>query len=126
MKKFLISIMMLISQLSFAGVAELTQDNYASEITQNMKNGRAMVIAFYADWCGYCKEMAPVYTEVERRLGSKATFVKVNVEKIPELSRDISGIPTIIVVKEMGQNVKPIVGLKTADQLQKEIEAQLK
>lgn len=58
-----------------------------------------VLVDFYADWCGPCKQMAPWVDEVARRYEGRALVAKLNTDHAPEISRQfgIRGIPTTIV-----------------------------
>lgn len=60
------------------------------------------LIDFYADWCGPCKIMEPVITEVEKELSGKVKITKVNVDQNQEIASKygVMSIPTYIVLKD--------------------------
>jgi thioredoxin 1 len=60
------------------------------------------LIDFYADWCGPCKIMAPVFDEIEGDYQGKIEFQKVDVEAEAELASkfNIMSIPTFVAVKD--------------------------
>jgi thioredoxin 1 len=125
MKKLLIALLMIASQLAFAAT-ELTAENYEALLTKSINSGRPAVIKFYADWCGPCQLMKPVYEAVEKDLAGKADFYTINVEGTNPLARVVNSIPTIVVLKSKGQQVEPIVGYMDKDQLEKAILERMK
>jgi len=56
------------------------------------------LVDFWADWCGPCKMMAPVFAEANRKLRPRVRFAKVNTEQETDISRKygIRSIPTMI------------------------------
>lgn len=60
-----------------------------------------MVVDFWADWCGPCKMMAPVFAQVTTQLEPEFRFAKINTDQQPELSArfNIRSIPTLIVFR---------------------------
>ena len=79
----------------------------------------AVVVDFWAEWCGPCKMLAPVFEAVAAKLDGKATFVKANVDEARDLATDfnVAAIPTIVVVKD-GAEVARKVGYVNEVQLE--------
>ena len=78
-----------------------------------------VLVDFYADWCGPCKQMAPAVDEMARRHEGRALIAKLNTDHAPQVSQDfgIRGIPTSIVFrlgKESARQVGavPLAGLE--------------
>src|SRR5688500_14718073 len=61
-----------------------------------------VLVDFYADWCGPCKAMAPVLSDVAKAVDGKARVVKINIDTNQDASRayGITGVPTFIVFKK--------------------------
>lgn len=85
------------------------------------------LIDFYADWCGPCIAMKPVFEEVEKQYEGKVTFKKVNVDSDPSEAQKygIMSIPTFVIVKD-GKEVDRRMGAMPKDQLVSFIENNLK
>ena len=67
------------------------------------------VIDFFATWCGPCKMLAPILSEVEKETTGVA-FFRVDVDQAPDLARrfGIMSIPTLVFLKngeEVGRSV---------------------
>ena len=74
--------------------------------------GSALVVVdFYAEWCGPCKQLAPVLEQLASQSSGKVFFYKVDVDQSRELAaqKGIKSMPTIQFYRE-GQQVKQIVG----------------
>lgn len=60
------------------------------------------LIDFYADWCGPCKIMAPIFEEIEKNYEGKVEFQKIDVEADQEMAAQygIMSIPTFVILKD--------------------------
>ncbi len=78
----------------------------------------AVVVDFWAEWCGPCKMIAPILEEVATEQQGKVTVAKVNVDDHPGLARryEVMSIPTLIIFKD-GAPAKRIVGARGKGQL---------
>lgn len=70
-----------------------------------------VVVDFYADWCGPCKQMAPVLADIEAKNGEKFKVLKINFDHSKQLAAQlgIRGIPHLNIYKD-GKQVDQIVG----------------
>lgn len=76
-----------------------------------------LVVDFWAEWCGPCKMLAPVFEELEKDFPD-VTFGKINVDEEVQaaLENNVSSIPTLLFIKD-GEVVKRAVGFAPKDEL---------
>ncbi len=85
-----------------------------------------VLIDFFAEWCGPCKMMPPILSEVKSTLGERIKVLKVDVDKNNKVAQAyaIQGVPTLIVFKA-GKVVWRQSGVVPANELINQLEAVL-
>lgn len=85
-----------------------TADNFIEEVFQSDKT---VLIDFYADWCGPCKKLSPIVSEIaDERDDIKVVKVNVDQEQDVAIDFQVMSIPTLVVLKE-GKVTNRAVGL---------------
>lgn len=76
-----------------------------------LKGQGAFLVDFWAEWCGPCRQIAPVLDEIASEREGKLTVVKVNIDKNPGTPQKygVRGIPTLILFQN-GEPVSTKVG----------------
>ena len=99
----------------------VNDSNFEAEV---LKASEPVVVDFWAEWCGPCKQLSPVIDELANELGGKVKIVKVNIDESPNAPTKygVRGIPTLMIFKG-GQVVDTRVGGAPKGQLQQWIES---
>ena len=98
-------------------ILTLNTENFTEQVLESVE---PVLVDFYADWCGPCKTMAPVITELADEFAGQAKVAKLDVDKNPEVANHygIRSIPTMMLFKggevlEMVQGAVPRPRLET-------------
>jgi len=87
---------------------EFTDDNFETEVIQSTK---PVLVDFWAEWCGPCRQIAPTVDEVAAEYEGRAVVGKVNIDHHPEIASEygIRSIPNLLIFSD-GKVQQQIVG----------------
>lgn len=76
-----------------------------SRFKKILSDNKPVLLDFYADWCGPCKMMAPVLTQLKEKMGDRLRILKIDVDKNQSLAAQyqVRGVPTLVLMQH--QNV---------------------
>ena len=103
------------SSTGIAAIQHVTDDTFEPEV---LKSDTAVLVDYWAEWCGPCKSIAPILDEIAKEYEGRLKIAKINVDENQQVPAKfgIRGIPTVILYKG-GQVHAQKVGALTKSQL---------
>ena len=104
-------------------VVNLTSENFEKEVT-NFPG--AVMVDFWAEWCGPCRMVAPIVEELAQTYQGRAKVAKLNTDEAPDIAGrfGIRSIPTMMFFKN-GQEVQQLVGAYPKSKIVEKLDAVL-
>ena len=98
----------------------VTDDSFEAEVLQG---DIPVVVDFWAEWCGPCKQIAPALEDIAAEMGDRVTIAKVNIDDNPAIPAKygVRGIPTLMLFKN-GEVASMKVGALPKSKIQEWIE----
>lgn len=100
-------------------IISINKQNFKTDIEESSK---PVVIEVYATWCGPCQHMMPIFEELEKEMGNKLTFAKLNVDEVRDLAihYGITSVPTFLFIKN-NKVVTKEIGFMSKEDLQEKM-----
>ena len=97
----------------------VTEQTFDAEV---IKSDKAVIVDFWAEWCGPCRAVAPVLDKIAEERSDELIVVKVNIDEEPGLAQryGVQSIPTIILFRN-GEPAKATVGAQPKGALEKSL-----
>ncbi|MEN8728741.1 MAG: thioredoxin TrxA [Desulfuromonadales bacterium] len=80
-------------------IVYLTDDSFQNEVLESTE---PVLVDYWAEWCGPCKMIAPILTEIATEYQGKIKVAKLNIDENPQTppKYGIRGIPTLMLFKD--------------------------
>ena len=87
---------------------KVTDDSFETDV---LKSSTPVLVDFWAEWCGPCKQIGPALEQIADELSGKVTIAKINIDDSPMTpsKMGVKGIPTLMLFKD-GQLASMKVG----------------
>ena len=96
-------------------VTNLNAENFEEEV---LKSEKAVLIDFWASWCGPCKMMSPVIDQIAEEMQDTVKVCKINIDEEQNLAvkYNVMSIPTFVVIKD-GREVARSIGVQDKSEI---------
>jgi len=90
---------------------QISDDTFEEDV---IKKGQPILVDFWAEWCGPCKQIGPILEEISNEYSDKITIGKLDVDENPETPGkfQIRGIPTMLLFNN-GELIDTKVGMSS-------------
>jgi len=77
---------------------KITDESFEADV---LKSDKPTLVDFWAEWCGPCKQLAPILEEISNEMGDQVIFTKHNIDDEPNMPTKygVRGIPTMLIFK---------------------------
>jgi len=99
---------------------QVTDQNFDSEVLQS---GSPVLVDFWAPWCGPCRMLTPMISELAQEYAGRAKVVKLNTDENPNVATryNISAIPALLFFKD-GKLMEQLTGVRPKPEVKSVLE----
>jgi thioredoxin 1 len=93
-----------------ADIVDVSDNSFQAEV---LDSAQPVIVDFWAEWCGPCRQIAPIIKEIAGDYDGKVKVVKVNVDEAPQTAGayGIRSIPSVLAFQG-GQVVEQLMGAR--------------